>query len=216
MTITKAVNFRYSAKKFDTSKKIPDELFSQVEDALQMSASSVNAQPWHFIVTSTEDGKARMAKGSEGMFLFNKDKIIDASHVVLFATKETMDDEYLYEILKKEDSDGRYAEEELKMMMDNGRKMFVNIHKELGDELDWLEKQVYLNVGGALMAAAVLGIDAVPMEGIDFKLLDEEFGLSEKGFKSCVMVLMGYRSEEDFNSKLPKSRLSKEVLITKV
>lgn len=35
-------------------------------------------------------------------------------------------------------------------------------------------------------------------------MLNEEFGLIEKGFNSVVIVLLGFYSEDDFNVKLFK------------
>ena len=79
-----------------------------------------------------------------------------------------------------------------------------------------MEKQVYLNIGNFLLGVASLGIDATPMEGIDVKALDEEFGLREKGYTSLVAVSLGYRAESDFNSteKTPKSRLPESEIFT--
>jgi nitroreductase/dihydropteridine reductase len=65
-----------------------------------------------------------------------------------------------------------------------------------------------------LLGAATLGIDATPIEGFDPQALDQELALNEKGLKSVVMVALGYRSAEDFNAKLPKSRLGAETVIT--
>jgi nitroreductase/dihydropteridine reductase len=61
-----------------------------------------------------------------------------------------------------------------------------------------------------------MGLDAVPIEGFDAAVLDAEFGLKEKGFTSLVVVPVGYHSEEDFNKKLPKSRLPEETVITEI
>ena len=79
-----------------------------------------------------------------------------------------------------------------------------------------MEKQVYLNIGSFLLGVASLGIDATPMEGIDVKALDEEFGLRAKGYTSLVAVSLGYRTESDFNSpdKTPKSRLPESEIFT--
>lgn len=65
------------------------------------------------------------------------------------------------------------------------------------------------------MAAAAMGIDSIPMEGVDLAMLDQEFGLAEKGFKSVAVISFGYRAEDDFNAKLPKSRLENDVIFTK-
>lgn len=50
MNITEIVRQRYSTKSFDPSKKIAAENFAHIEAALRNSPSSVNMQPWHFIV----------------------------------------------------------------------------------------------------------------------------------------------------------------------
>ncbi|MNT48962.1 Oxygen-insensitive NAD(P)H nitroreductase [compost metagenome] len=77
-----------------------------------------------------------------------------------------------------------------------------------------MANQVYLALGGLLMAAATLGVDATPMEGFDTRLLDAELGLRERGFTSVVLVSLGYRSAQDFNAALPKSRLAQEQVFT--
>ena len=95
--------------------------------------------------------------------------------------------------------------------------MFVNMHKhDYKDLQHWVDKQVYLNVGQFLLAVSTLGIDATPMEGIEVAVLDEEFGLREKGYTSLVVVPIGYHSEEDFNAKLPKSRLPYSEILTEI
>ncbi len=215
--IQEILNWRYTTKAFDASKKISATAVEHIENLLQMSPSSINSQPWHFIIASTNEGKKRLAKGAEGFFSFNAPKILDASHVVLFCAKTEIDDVYLQHVTNKEDDDGRFAKEEFKIQNFGAKQLFTNIHKyDLKDAQHWLEKQVYLNIGNFLLGVAALGIDAVPMEGIDVKALDEEFGLREKGFTALVMVGLGYRSADDFNAKLPKSRLSKAETISSI
>ena len=73
-----------------------------------------------------------------------------------------------------------------------------------------------LALGTLLPGAATLGIDACPMEGFDQNVLDEELGLRARGFTSSVIVSLGYSSAEDFNAKLPKSRLPLETVLTRL
>ena len=217
MDIIEVLNKRYSAKEFDASKKISEENIEKIETLLQMSASSTNVQPWHFILATTKEGKERVAKSTEGIYIFNKNKIVDASAVVVFATKTEISDEYLNHVSDKEDADGRFAKEQFKKDNHAGRKMFVDMHKyDYKDLQQWCEKQVYLNVGNFLLGVATLGIDAVAMEGMDLKVLDKEFNLRDKGFTSAVVVGLGYHAENDFNANLPKSRLAKDEIIERV
>ncbi|AWG20786.1 NAD(P)H nitroreductase [Flavobacterium faecale] len=219
MNLQETLNWRYTTKEFDTTKKISETDMAQVKNLLRMSPSSVNLQPWHFIVAETTEGKARMTKGTQGFFHFNEPKITNASAVVLFCSKtnESADDAYFNHLLEVQDKDGRLPNDDIKKGMQGGMNAFADIHKyELKDYQHWMEKQVYLNIGNFLLGVATLGIDATPMEGIDIKALDEEFGLRAKGFTSLVAVSIGYRTASDFNSteKTPKSRLPQSEIIT--
>ncbi|MGJ7394661.1 oxygen-insensitive NAD(P)H nitroreductase [Morganella morganii] len=215
MTITQAVMQRYSTKSFDPAKKISDEVMNSIKTLLRYSPSSVNIQPWHFIIAASEEGKNRIAKSTRPGFEFNTAKITDASHVVLLCAKTDVDEAYMNSVLEQEDKDGRYATPEHKAMNNGGRTFFVNLHKEtLADLPHWAAKQVFLNMGTLLLGASALGVDAVPMEGMDFNTLDTEFGLSAKGLAPVAVVSLGYRKEDDFNAALPKSRLPEAQIIT--
>lgn len=217
MNLQETLNWRYTTKEFDTTKKISEEDMAQIKNLLRMSPSSVNLQPWHFIVAETTEGKARMAKGTQGFFSFNEPKVTNASAVVLFCSKIDADDDYFKHIADAEDKNGRFPNEDIKNGFLGAVKAFAGIHKyDLKDLQHWMEKQVYLNIGSFLLGVASLGIDATPMEGIDVKVLDEEFGLREKGYTALVAVSIGYRAESDFNSteKTPKSRLPQSEIIT--
>lgn len=216
--ITYYAKKRYSTKAYDSSKKISAENVEKIKELLRTAPSSINVQPWHFTLASTEEGKAKVAKSTEELYPFNTQSILNASHVVVFSTKLELDEQYLAKLLDVEDKDGRYVDEDFKAMMSGGRNMFINIHKDdLNDEGHWLDKQVYLNIGAFLLGVATLGIDATPMEGVDVAVLDEEFGLKEKGYRSIVVVALGYQdAENDFNAKLPKSRLPYSDILTEV
>ncbi|MDO6654397.1 oxygen-insensitive NAD(P)H nitroreductase [Anaerobacillus sp. 1_MG-2023] len=217
MELMETLTNRYSTKEFDQSKKISEQDFNTIKQLLQLAPSSTNVQPWHFVIASTEEGKKRVATAAQGDFSFNEPKIVNAAAVVVFSTRIEISEDFLEHVTEKEDQDGRFAEEKHKQGTHDVRKMFVDLHKyDLKDLSQWNEKQVYLNVGSFLLGVAELGIDAVPMEGLDMKALDIEFNLREKGFTSSVVVALGYRSETDFNASLPKSRLDQSEIIEEV
>jgi nitroreductase / dihydropteridine reductase len=206
---------RYSTKAYDTTRRIPDEVMQQIYEAIRLSPSSVNSQPWHFVVASTLEGKARLAKGVQGGYSFNEAKVRDASHVILFCSRVNADGGYLERLLEQEDRDGRYADAAAKAGGAKGRTHFTNLHRyALKDLPQWYEKQTYIALGNAMTAAAALGVDCTPMEGLDAAALDAELGLNEKGLSSLVLLSLGYHAETDFNAKLPKSRLPQEQVFT--
>ncbi len=217
MNLIEIMERRYSTKKFDNTRKISAEDMKQIKELLRLSASSVNTQPWHFIIASSEEGKKQISKSTQGFYAFNDEKVLTASDIVVLCARTSMDEDYLQHILEKEDQDGRFANEEIKNGMHGGRSTFFNFHKNDYNDLQyWMDKQVYLNMGSLLLGSAALGIDAVPMEGFDVKVLNEELGLTEKGFTAVALVPLGYKANDDFNAQLPKSRLSEEEVFTTI
>ncbi|HGY1218259.1 TPA: oxygen-insensitive NAD(P)H nitroreductase [Klebsiella pneumoniae] len=204
MDIVSVALKRYSTKAFDATKKLTAGEAEQLKTLLQYSPSSTNSQPWHFIVAS-------------GTYVFNERKILDASHVVVFCAKTAMDDAWLQRVVDQEEADGRFATPDAKAANHKGRTFFADMHrKELKDDDQWMAKQVYLNVGNFLLGVAAMGLDAVPIEGVDFAILDEEFDLKAQGYTSLVVVPVGHHSVEDFNATLPKSRLPQSTTITEI
>ncbi|CAH8213478.1 NAD(P)H nitroreductase NfsB [Vibrio aestuarianus] len=215
MNITAHAKTRYSTKAFDSKKRISDQHIAEIKELIRFSPSSTNAQPWHFILASSDEAKQKVAQATQGFYSFNEGKILNASHVLVFCAKTSIDENYLLDLLEVEDQDGRFSNDEAKQGQHRGRSYFVNMHRfDLKDAQHWMEKQVYLNVGTVLLGVSTLGIDAVPIEGFDAKVLDEAFALREQGLSSVVIVPLGYRSEEDFNAKLPKSRWPETTIIT--
>jgi nitroreductase/dihydropteridine reductase len=215
MDILSAAKKRHTAKAYDSERRIPEEVMQQVYDLLRNSASSVNSQPWHFIVANTPEGRARIAKATQGGYVYNAAKVNDASHVIVLCARVDMDEAHMDALLEQEERDGRFRDAQARAGQDATRRGYVNQHRfGTKDVAQWLEKQVYLALGTALVGAATLEIDATPMEGFDQKILDAEFGLNEKGLTSLVLVSFGYSSPADFNAGLPKSRLTQEATFT--
>ena len=215
MNIEQIIQRRYGTKSFNPKQKISHEDFAQIRAALRNSPSSVNVQPWHFIIADDEAGKARVAKATEA-FPLNTPKITNASHVVVFASRIHADDAFLASVLEQEDKDGRYATPEARRAGDDARRTFLDIYRNtVKNEEQWLAHQVYINLGFTLMAAAALGIDAAPMAGVDLKVLDAEFDLPRKGYRAVIVVSFGYHADDDFNAALPKSRLEENVIFSR-
>jgi len=215
MDILAAARKRYTAKAYDPDRRVPDEVMQQIYEVLRTSPSSVNSQPWHFIVASTPEAKARLAKGVQGQFSYNEAKILNASHVILFCTRVGKVDAHLHDLLEQEQRDGRFKDDAAKAGQAKGRLGYVDLHRyALKDLPQWFEKQTYIALGNAMLAASALGVDTTPMEGFDPAALDQEFQLHEQGLSSLVLLSFGYHADGDFNAALPKSRLDREQVFT--
>ncbi len=187
---------RYTTKKYDPSKKIPKAKIKELREILGLSPSSINSQPWRFILVESETVKSKLA----GESYFNEQKINDASHLIVFSVIDDIEkfEEQIQQNLP-EGAVGYYND-------------FIKILGEKGTK-SWLKHQVYLSLGFFLSACASMGIDSSPMEGIKNDNYDKILKLN--GYKALFAVAIGYRSLEDSNQPTvkPKSRLSLEKVI---
>lgn len=218
MDISRFSLSRHTCKAYDPARKIPDNQVEQIKTLLRYSPSSVNSQPWHFVIASSAEGKERIAKSAQqGPYSANAAKIMNASHVVVFCARTAMEHAHIARLLAQEEADGRFPTEEGKETQNRGRNYYVNLHhNDLKDTQHWMEKQVYLALGTLLLGAAAMEIDATPIEGFDSRILNEELKLRDKGMTSVVLAALGYRSRDDFNAKLPKSRLPLDEVISEL
>lgn len=215
MSIVEVARRRYATKAYDNQRKIPQPQIDELLNVLRASPSSVNTQPWHFVVAASDKGKGRVAKAAAGNFSYNAAKVQDASHVIVLCGRTDLTADYLETVTEQEAADGRYINEQSKANGRATRESYVSLHREqLNDLPHWISRQVYLALGGLLLAAGTLDIDATPMEGLDLTLLDQELGLTQQGFAAQVVVALGYHSDNDFNATLPKSRLPAEQIFT--
>lgn len=196
MSFLNIAQSRYTTKKYDSNKKIDDETIEKLKEILRLSPSSINSQPWKFTFISDEKTKSQLAEFSYS----NKEKIIDASHIVVFSVVKDVK---------------VFEENKLTMLPEGATAYFNNVLKPRGDEqvMSWLTSQVYLSLGFFLSGTASLGIDSTPMEGIQASEYDNV--LKEDNFKTLFAVAIGYRDESDENqpSQTPKFRLEKDQII---
>lgn len=215
MDIARIATTRYTTKAYDPHKHIGAALMEQLQTLLRFTPSSVNSQPWHFVIAGSDEARAKIARATTGPYSGNELKVLNASHVVVLCARTGLDDAHLERVLEQEEQDGRLKTAEAKEAQQKGRGFYVNLHRnELDDTQQWMEKQVYIALGTLLLGAAALEIDATPIEGFDRAVLDEALGLRERGLRSVVLAALGYRSEDDFNAALPKSRLPVDELFT--
>ena len=210
---------RHTAKSYrreDLSAQKVQELL----ELLRLSSSSVNSQPWHFVVASGAEGRDRIARaGTDEHYAFNSDAVRNAGLVVVFAARNDADESYMDRLLESEDKEGRFPDPVNKTEWRSIRAAFVDHNRSQSDPgaHEWMARQVYWNGGQFLHSVAAMGLDATPMEGIDAGGLDREFGLDEKGYRSLFAITVGRNVDEaDWNQQLPKSRLPLEEIVTRV
>lgn len=202
------LKWRYATKAFDPSKKIPAEHLSALEDSLILSPSSFGLQPWRFEIITNKDIRQELLSHS-----WNQSQVTDCSHFVVFAARENLAQKEIDTFLK---STAEIRNVPLASLEGYGQMMsgFIG-NMDSNDRLQWAKLQTYIALGQLMTTAAVLGIDACPMEGIDPKEYDEILNLPSQGYRTSVACALGYRSPDDNYSKLAKVRYPKDQLLSR-
>ncbi|MFQ3209326.1 MAG: nitroreductase/dihydropteridine reductase [Colwellia sp.] len=207
---------RHTVKKYDASRKIPAADLNILFEAMRLSASSINSQPWKFIVLESGEAKTRMSKTFANMHEYNKKHVFESSQMILFAhnPKYTRDD--YAKVVDKGIEDKRTPLENREAAF--GIYLFAELNTaEDGDTSTWTKAQTYLALGNTLHILARLQIDSTPMEGIDIELVNKEFSAELDGYQCDVALAIGYHQPEaDFNAKLPKSRLALNDVLVRI
>ena len=169
-TILRQLQWRHATKKFDAAKRISDEDWTTLEQALILTPSSYGLQPWKFVVITDPATKAKLLPLSWG-----QRQVVDASHVVVFTIRQNLSeadiDKYLARIVEVR---GGTLE-----ALAGFRRMMVG--GLLGGAMDlnhWASLQAYIALGQFMTTAAMVGIDTCPMEGIEPAKYDEVLGLN--------------------------------------
>jgi nitroreductase len=207
-TIVRQLNWRYATKKFDPNRKIQAPDWRTLEQALVVSPSSYGLQPWKFFVVENPDVRAKLRAAA-----FNQPQLTDASHLVVFARRKDFGvadiDRHVARIAQVRDVPAESLE--------GFRKAMLGTAQRPQEQTDaWVSRQVYIALGHFLATAALLGVDACPMEGFDAAQYDRILDLPAQGYHAQVLAAAGYRAEDDAYARLPKVRYSPEDVIAHV
>lgn len=213
-TIIEDLSKRYTTKHYDASKRIPAAELEVIYEALRLSASSINSQPWKFVVIESEEAKQRFHDTFANKFQFNQKHAKAASHIILFAHKTHYNRDDYAKVIDQDIAQGRTPAEQREQAF--GAFAFAELNtNEQGNTAAWTKAQTYLALGNTMHTLARLGIDSTPMEGVDPELIGELFAEELAGYQCDMALAMGYRDDSaDYNAPLPKSRLSREQVIT--
>ncbi len=204
--IKEALDWRYAVKKYDASKKISAEDFKTLTESLRLAPSSYGLQAWKFLVIENPEVREQLKAVS-----WNQTQVTDASHYVVLAYKETITDGDIQKYLQHMATTRGLPFEAL----DGFKGMLkANLVDAPADRIKvWSSRQPYIAMGYLTQAAALLKIDATPMEGFDPAAYDKILGLEGTGWKSVATVALGYRHQEDASQHYKKVRFDADDVI---
>lgn len=204
MDLLERLNWRYATKRM-TGEKLPKEKVDRILEAIRLSASSLGTQPYTIYVIENMELRKKIQAVAN-----NQQQIVGSSHLLVFAAWDHYTqvdvDAYIQNIA---------ATRNMPVTDLQGfRSMIEGSVAQPADALfAWQARQTYIALGFGLVAAAVEGVDATPMEGFNPAGLDEVLGLKEKGLHSVALLALGKRDEaNDYLVHAKKVRRPKEQL----
>ena len=202
-----ALNWRYATKVFDPGRKIPADVWQTLERALVLSPSSYGLQPYRFLVIIDPVKRAGLLPHS-----WNQKQVVDASHYVVFAARTRMGEADVDKLIARTTDIRKIPAASLNFYRDMMLGDLVNgPRNQIAHE--WATRQAYIALGNLMTCAAVLGVDACPMEGFVPAEYDRLLGLANSGYASVVCCALGYRAAGDKYAGLPKVRFEIKDLV---
>ncbi len=204
------LNWRYATKAFDPTKKISAADWSALEKALILTPTSYGFQPYRFVVVTDQATKDKFVPHS-----WNQKQPSESSHFVIFAAKESVNeadvDHYMARTAEVRGTTVESLDFFKKMLMSD-----IVQGPRSKAQFEWATRQTYIALGNFMTAAALVGIDTCPMEGIDPVKYDEILDLPAKGYRTVVACAAGYRAAGDKYAAAPKVRFTAEELVINI
>lgn len=194
------LRWRYAVKRFDPTRRIPDDAWAVLEHSLHLAPSSFNLQPWKFVVVGDPTLRQQLRAAS-----WNQPQVTDASHYVVFAGLRTAEVGDVDRMIAATAASRGVAPETLakyrQVIVD-----FVQRGWAAADTGGWNARQVYIALGQFSTAAAMLGVDTSALEGIDRSAYDRLLGLEGTRYQTLCACAAGYRAADDRGAAWPKVR----------
>jgi len=202
-----ALQWRYATKIFDATRKLPADVWAALEETLVLTPTSYGLQPFRFLVVQDPVVRAALLPHSWG-----QKQVVDCSHFIVFTARTEMHatdvDKLIHRISEVRGVPAAALESYRGMMLSD----IVNGPRgKIAHE--WAARQAYIVLGNLMTAAAVLGVDACPMEGLVPAEYDKILKLHNTGYATVVACALGYRAAADKYASFAKVRYAESDLV---
>jgi nitroreductase/dihydropteridine reductase len=187
MSLLNALNWRYATKKM-SGEAVPQEKVDQIIEAARLAPTSSGLQPFRVIVISDPEMKEKIKP-----IAYGQTQITDASHLLIFASWDKYTEERIRSVFSNANHERGLpdnAPSDYEVQLTAGL-----LSKTAEENAVHTAKQSYIAFGMAIAEAALLQVDATPMEGFNNSQLDELLGLHERGLRSVTILALGHRAE---------------------
>ncbi|WP_290788247.1 nitroreductase family protein [Exiguobacterium sp. UBA7533] len=191
------VKGRRSIRNYDTNVKISKEEMTQILEEATLAPSSVNMQPWRFLVIDSEEGKATLAPLAK----FNQVQVETSSAVIaVFGDMNAVDQ--LENIYDTAVAKGLMPQEVRDRQVPAIQGMYSSISaNDLKDSILIDSGLVSMQL---MLVARAHGYDTNPIGGYEKDQIAEAFGLEKERYVPVMLLSIGKAVDAGYPSvRLP-------------
>ena len=202
LTLTEIIKKRKSVKEFDPNFKIPREEIEEMIELATEAPSSINLQPWRFVIIDSEETKQKL----DSLVQFNQRQLHSSSAIILILA-DLKHADYVSEIYEKN--------VELGYMDENSKDYFIETISNLisGADESYFKVQGLMDVNLASMQLMLIatdhGYDTNPIGGFDKTALLEALNIDTSRYVPAHLLAIGKGAKAPHES----SRLPVESII---
>lgn len=184
---------RKSVRIYDESVKISNEEMLEMIQEASIAPSSVNMQPWRFVVVESDEAKAKL----KPLIRFNT-RQNDSSSAMVLIFGDMMCHEYGEEIYDQAVAEGKMPQE----VRDQQLAAIIPHYEKLTKQEmnDVVKIDASLAAMQFMLVARAHGYDTNPIGGFEADQLAEAFDLDKERYVPVMILSVGKAAEEGYTS----------------
>lgn len=194
---------RRSIRLYDKDVKITDEELKTIILEANLAPSSMNMQPWRYVLVTSDDAKEKLRPA-----LYGNIKQLETSAAMIVIFNDLQKFELAEKIYNQAVDKGLMPPEVREKQLTNIRNMMQKV------DLDKLNISGMIDCGLAAMnlmyVAREHGYDTCPIGGFNHEMIHDVVGLDKERYTPVMIVSIGKAAEEGFPSvRLPFDDVAK-------
>ena len=181
MQMEELLNERYACREFDMQRNVPQEDIRFILDAARLAPSSLGLEPWKFLVAQKPEQKEKIAQ-----IAYSQNHIKNCNFIVILLSRLDFKD-YFVDRMKKRNLPAERFEKTVSTYLP-----FLEAMDER-KKVAYAEAQNHLAMMQMVLAASSKKVDSCIIGGFDHEALDSYLNLDTNIYRSCMMVVFGYR-----------------------
>ena len=185
MTHTK----RRSIRKYDGTFKISNEELQDIILEANLAPSSMNMQPWRYVIVNSLEGKEELRKA-----LYGNISQLETSSAMIVVFNDLKKFDLAESIYNKAVLEGLMSTESREKQLLNISKMLVRM------DINQINHVGLIDCGLAAMQLMLVakerGYDTCPIGGFNHDLIHEATGMDKERYKPVMIISIGKAAEE--------------------